>query len=93
MRGRSEQAKRSLLQEARAGRDGKGKFVGCCTQESLRSGGKIKFEGMHYRRDIGRHQEQGKAAGEATRGVKYCIYSGHRKAASGDGGIANGSDD
>jgi len=30
--------------------------------------GKIHFEGMQYRRDIGRHYEQGKAAGDASRG-------------------------
>ncbi len=30
--------------------------------------GRISFEGMHYRRDIGKHYEQGKAAGDAARG-------------------------
>ena len=30
--------------------------------------GKISFEGMHYRRDIGKHYEVGKAAGDAARG-------------------------
>jgi phosphoribosylamine---glycine ligase len=29
---------------------------------------RISFEGMHYRRDIGKHYEQGKAAGDAARG-------------------------
>jgi phosphoribosylamine--glycine ligase len=32
--------------------------------KAYEAAGKIRFEGMHYRRDIGKHYEQGKAAGD-----------------------------
>jgi phosphoribosylamine--glycine ligase len=45
-----------------------GNSLASALSKAYQAVGKIKFEGMHYRRDIGRHQEQGKAAGEVTRG-------------------------
>jgi phosphoribosylamine--glycine ligase len=36
--------------------------------KAYQAAGKIQFEGMHYRRDIGKHYEQGKAAGDSGRG-------------------------
>jgi phosphoribosylamine---glycine ligase len=46
--------------------------VGASLQASLKKAyegvGKIEFEGMHYRRDIGQHLEQGMAAGDSSYG-------------------------
>jgi len=33
-------------------------------QKAYQAAGKIRFEGMHYRRDIGRHGRQSLAAGD-----------------------------
>jgi phosphoribosylamine--glycine ligase len=46
--------------------------VGASLQAALKqayeAAGKIHFDEMHYRRDIGRHREQGKAAGDVFHG-------------------------
>jgi phosphoribosylamine--glycine ligase len=46
--------------------------VGASLQAALKlayeAAGKIHFDEMHYRRDIGRHREQGKAVGDVSHG-------------------------
>jgi phosphoribosylamine--glycine ligase len=37
-------------------------------ERAYEAAGKIHFDGMHYRRDIGQHQQQGMAAGDPSRG-------------------------
>jgi phosphoribosylamine---glycine ligase len=45
-----------------------GNSLEAALSKAYQAAGIIQFEGMHFRRDIGRHLEAGKAAGEAARG-------------------------
>ena len=42
----------------------KGNNLGAALQKAYEAAGKIQFEGMHYRKDIGKAQQQSSAAGD-----------------------------
>jgi len=41
-----------------------GRTLDAALEKAYQAAGKIQFEGMHYRRDIGRHGRQVSAAGD-----------------------------